>query len=110
IFALGAAARYLLRIGASEIERRALELNRHLTDRLKEANWRVLSPVQREATRSAETLVEAGDPRRVVRHLSRSGVAVSLKPEGFRVATHFFNDEEDITRLVAALEESRGLP
>jgi selenocysteine lyase/cysteine desulfurase len=109
IFALGAAAEYLLRLGAHAIESRALELNRHLTGKLTEAGWKVLSPVEWEASRSAETLVEAEDPRRVVKHLSRSGVAVSIKPEGFRVATHFFNDEEDIARLVAALGEFRNL-
>jgi selenocysteine lyase/cysteine desulfurase len=57
--------------------------------------------------RSAETLVAADDPARVARHLSTRGVAVTQKPEGIRVATHFFNDEEDIARLVAALDEVR---
>jgi cysteine desulfurase / selenocysteine lyase len=109
IFALGAAAEYLLRLGPPAIERRALELNRLLTGELEGAGWRVLSPVGDEASRSAETLVEAADPRRVVRHLSRGGVAVSVKPEGFRVATHFFNDEEDIARLVAVLGEFRNV-
>jgi cysteine desulfurase/selenocysteine lyase len=109
IFALGAAAEYLLHLGPHAIERRALELNRRLTGELEGAGWRVLSPLGREASRSAETLVEAGDPRRVVRHLSRGGVAVSIKPEGFRVATHFFNDEEDIARLVSTLGELRDV-
>jgi selenocysteine lyase/cysteine desulfurase len=107
IFALGAAADYLLSIGTGEIERRALGLNRHLTQQLIEAGWRVLSPLRDEAMRSAETLVAAADPARVAAHLSRSGVAVTQKPEGIRVATHFFNNEDDIARLVNALDEVR---
>ncbi|MCA1634836.1 MAG: aminotransferase class V-fold PLP-dependent enzyme [Acidobacteria bacterium] len=107
IFALGAAAPYLLGLGANSIERRALELNRHLTESLTSAGWRVLSPLAREAARSAETLVAAENPRLVVKHLARSGVAVTIKPEGFRVATHFFNNEDDIARLVTALEVLR---
>jgi cysteine desulfurase/selenocysteine lyase len=107
IFSLGASANYLLQLGAEEIERRALALNRQLTEQLAAAGWRVLSPLRDEATRSAETLVEASDPARVARHLSKRGVAVTQKPEGIRVATHFFNNEEDIARLVAALEEVR---
>jgi selenocysteine lyase/cysteine desulfurase len=107
IFSLGAAAEYLLRTGMAEIERRALALNRVLTEQLAAANWRVLSPLGEEARRSAETLVAADDPARVARHLSQRGVAVTQKPEGIRVATHFFNDEEDIARLVAALDEIR---
>ncbi|HEY1404273.1 MAG TPA: aminotransferase class V-fold PLP-dependent enzyme [Pyrinomonadaceae bacterium] len=107
IFSLGAAADYLLRIGTLEIERRALALNRRLTEQLASAGWRVLSPLADEARRSAETLVAAADPARVARHLSQRGVAVTQKPQGIRVATHFFNDEEDIARLVAALDEIR---
>jgi cysteine desulfurase/selenocysteine lyase len=107
IFSLGAAADYLLRIGASEIERRALALNRLLTEQLASAGWRVLSPLRDEAQRSAETLVAARDPARVAHHHSGRGVAVTQKPEGIRVATHFFNDGEDIARLVAALDDIR---
>jgi len=105
IFALGEAARQILELGPARIEDRALALNRRLTESLSEAGWRVLSPLGDEGLRSAETLVEAADPPSVVRHLSARGVAVTIKPEGFRAATHFFNDEGDIARLVAALAE-----
>ncbi len=107
IFALGASTNRILQLGAADIERRALALNRRLTERLTEAGWEVLSPLTSEAARSAETLVRADHPRRAVAHLAARGVAVSIKPEGFRVATHFFNDEEDIERLLAALAELR---
>ncbi len=103
IFALGASAELLLRLGARHIEQRALALNRHLTKQLTEAGWRVLSPLRDEAMRSAETLVHADDPERAAAHLARCGVAVTQKPEGVRVATHCFNYEDDIERLVAAL-------
>jgi selenocysteine lyase/cysteine desulfurase len=109
IFALGEAARQALEIGVGEIERRALAVNRHLTEALAVAGWKVLSPLRDEATRSAETLVEAEDPQRVFKHLTRSKVAASVKPEGFRAATHFFNDESDVARLVAVLGEWRRL-
>jgi cysteine desulfurase / selenocysteine lyase len=108
IFALGEAARRALELGPAQIERRALAINRRLTESLAAAGWEVLSPLACEETRSAETLVRAEDPRRAVRHLSRAGVAVTVKPEGFRVSTHFFNDESDVEKLVAALEEFRS--
>jgi cysteine desulfurase / selenocysteine lyase len=110
IFALGEAARRYLEIGAVEIERRALAINRKMTESLRAAGWAVLSPLQNEASRSAETLVGADDPSLVFKHLTRQKVAVSIKPEGFRAATHFFNDETDIARLVAALEEAEARP
>lgn len=108
IFALGESARQLLELGVGQVERRALALNRRMTEKLTEAGWRVLSPLAQEASRSAETLVEASDPRATVRHLSRNRVAVTIKPEGFRAATHYFNDDLDIERLVYALEELRA--
>jgi selenocysteine lyase/cysteine desulfurase len=104
IFALGEAARQALEIGVEQIERRALALNRHLTEHLRAAGWEVLSPLGEESWRSAETLVRAEDPARAVRQLSRRRVAVTIKPEGFRAATHFFNDESDVARLVSALD------
>ncbi|HST51445.1 MAG TPA: aminotransferase class V-fold PLP-dependent enzyme [Pyrinomonadaceae bacterium] len=109
IFALGEAARQILEIGAGEIERRALAINRHLTETLAGAGWKVLSPLGDETLRSAETLVEAEDPRGIFRYLTQKKVAVSIKPEGFRAATHFFNDESDIVRLVSALDEYRNI-
>ncbi len=108
IFALGEAVRRLLELGVENVERRALALNRLLTENLKAAGWEVLSPLGDERFRSAETLVRAADPRRTVRHLARRRVAVTIKPEGFRAATHFFNDESDIEKLTAALGELRG--
>lgn len=109
IFALGTAAEYALQLGTRNIQERALALNCHLTSRLAEAGWQVLSPLRDERMRSAETLVACAEPERVVAHLTSRGVATTAKPEGFRVATHFFNDEEDISRLVATLAEVRSL-
>ena len=110
IFALGEAARQLLELGVEHVERRALALNRRLTESLEAAGHEVLSPLGDERFRSAETLVRAADPRAAVKHLARRRVAVTIKPEGFRAATHYFNDDSDIARLVAALDEMRDTP
>ena len=107
IFALGESTRRLLELGVENVERRALALNRLLTESLSDAGWEVLSPLGDERCRSAETLVRAADPRAAVRHLAKRRVAVTIKPEGFRAATHYFNDDSDISRLVAALGEMR---
>ena len=103
IFALGAAIEYLTQIGLENIEERVLELNRYLTDRLSRAGFRVLSPLQREAYRSAQTLVQLSEPQKTVQALAQENILCTLKPEGMRVATHFFVNEEDIDELVRAL-------
>jgi selenocysteine lyase/cysteine desulfurase len=107
IFALGASVDYMLHLGTRRIEERVLALNSYLTKRLTEAGWRVLSPLFDESMRSAETLVAAEHPGRTVEHLSRRGLAVTEKPQGIRIATHFFNHETEIERLIEALEEMR---
>ena len=108
IFSLGASIDLMSEIGAANLQARVLELNGLLTSRLAENGWPVLSPLQNESARSAETLVEVKQPDEVARHLFRRGVVVTEKPQGIRVATHFFNDEQDIERLIAGLNEARG--
>ena len=105
IFALGTAIEYLEGIGAAAIEARVLELNTRLTDGLARAGRRVLSPGG--AHRSGQTLVEAADPPRAAAFLRDRGVLVTEKPQGVRVATHFYNDERDVDRCVAALAAYR---
>lgn len=107
IFSLGAAVDLIEEVGITNIQGRAQELNRLLTSRLTENGWSVLSPLQNETARSAETLVQVENPGEVVRSLFRRGVVVTEKPEGLRVATHFFNDEQDVERLIAGLNETR---
>ena len=107
IFALGASLDLFGDIGIANIQARALELNRLLTSRLLAGGWNVMSPLQNESARSAETLVAVNQPGRVVRHLLSRGVIVTEKPQGIRVATHFFNNEGDIERLIAGLNEIR---
>jgi selenocysteine lyase/cysteine desulfurase len=103
MFALGASVELMTTLGHQTIELRALELNRILTDRLSEAGWKVLSPISVELTRSAETLVHAADPAALVARLAERKIIVTKKPQGIRVATHFFNHEADIDQLMDAL-------
>ena len=108
IFAIGASIDFLTSIGTRNIEARALSLNQLLTARLEGAGWKVLSPLLNEKDRSAETLVALDNPLDVVNRLAQRGVIVTEKPEGIRVATDFFNNEDDIERLLLALEETRA--
>lgn len=103
IFALGASIELLQSIGIENIQARVLDLNRRLTSRLNEIGWKVLSPLGEEKFRSAETLVAADDSARIVSFLAQQKILVTEKPEGFRVATAFFNNEEDIEQLIHEL-------
>lgn len=108
IFTLGASVKNLLTIGMANIQSRVLYLNRYLTSQLAEGGWRVPSPSNEESVRSGETLVQFDNPKELTRYLASRRIAVTEKPQGIRVATHFFNNEEDIDRLVSALREAQS--
>jgi selenocysteine lyase/cysteine desulfurase len=108
IFSLGASVDLISDVGIANIQARVLELSSYLASRLAESGWKVLSPRKNEGARSAETLIQVEKPSKVVHHLFRRGVVVTEKPHGIRVATHFFNNEDDIERLIAGMNENRG--
>jgi cysteine desulfurase / selenocysteine lyase len=103
VFALGASIELMQSIGIENIQTRVLELNRTLTSRLDEIGWKVLSPLGEEKFRSAETLVAADDPGKTVSQLASQKILVTEKPQGFRVSTDFFNNDNDIANLIRAL-------
>ena len=103
VFALGASVELMQSIGIENIQARALELNRMLTTRLDEIGWEVLSPLEEEKFRSAETLVAADNLGKIVSELASQKILVTEKPQGFRVSSDCFNDEGDIDRLIARL-------
>ncbi|HYJ87676.1 MAG TPA: aminotransferase class V-fold PLP-dependent enzyme [Pyrinomonadaceae bacterium] len=104
MFALGASIDFMMKAGIKEIERRSIFLNQLLTERLTEAGWAVLSPLENERMRSAETLVSAEEPANLVAKLAGQKIIVTEKPQGIRIATDFFNNEDDIEQLVGALK------
>ena len=103
MFALGASVSSMMELDIRNIQARVLELNSYLTDQLSEGGWNVLSPLLEERFRSGETLVELKEPGKTVAGLAERGVLVTEKPQGMRVATHFFNNEADIDRLIKEL-------
>ena len=105
IFSLGASLDLINEVGIGKLQARALQLNRYLTSTLTEKGHQVLSPLGNEEMRSVETLVSVDQPHQVVRRLFERGVIVTEKPEGIRIATHFFNNEDDLDRLITILEE-----
>jgi selenocysteine lyase/cysteine desulfurase len=90
----------MLSIGIENIQTRSLELNRMLTSRLGD---KVLSPLGEERFRSAETLVAAENPAKLVAQLAQENIFVTEKPQGIRVSTDFFNNDDDIERLIRNL-------
>jgi cysteine desulfurase/selenocysteine lyase len=104
-YALGAAIDLLLEIGVDQIERRLSELTDRLAAGLRERGAELVSPWG-ENERSGIVVFRLGDdPQRLWTELTQRGFVVRVRSGGIRIAPHFYNNEDDIDRLLAALDE-----
>ncbi|HXX97137.1 MAG TPA: aminotransferase class V-fold PLP-dependent enzyme [Candidatus Bathyarchaeia archaeon] len=107
IIALNAAVRYISKIGITGIERRILKLSDYLIDCLGDMKLEILSPIEERKHRSGIILFKARKkmPREIVNELEKRKIIVSQRGVGIRVSTHFYNNEQDVDRLIIGLKE-----
>lgn len=108
IFALNAAIIYISKIGIKHIERRILNLTDYLIDNLQKLRLKILSPIEEQKYRSGIILFKPGNkkPLDVVIELEkRDNIIVSARGKGIRVSSHFYNNEEDIDKLIVNLKK-----
>ncbi|MBP1686502.1 MAG: Cysteine desulfurase [Deltaproteobacteria bacterium] len=106
-YALGAAIDLLLEIGPDQIERRIFEMTDRLAYGLSRRGAEVVSPWG-AGERSGIVVFRLGDPRPLHAELTRQGFVVRVRNGGIRVAPHFYNNEDDMDRLLAALDRLRS--
>jgi selenocysteine lyase/cysteine desulfurase len=107
IIALNAAIKYISKIGISQIERRILNITDYLIDRLQNLNLEILSPIEEKKYRSGIIVFKPKErkPLDVVIELEKKKkIIVSARGNGIRVSPHFYNNEDDIDKLVTALK------
>jgi selenocysteine lyase/cysteine desulfurase len=103
-YALGAAIDLLLEVGPDHIEARLMELTERLAIGLRSRGAEIVSPWG-TGERSGIVVFRLGDdPQRLCTELIRQGFIVRVRSGGIRVAPHFYNNEDDIDRLLAALD------
>lgn len=107
IIALNAAVRYISKIGITGIERRILKLSDYLIDCLGDMKLEILSPIEERKHRSGIILFKARKkkPLEIVNELGKRRIIVSQRGVGIRVSTHFYNNEQDVDRLMIGLKE-----
>lgn len=106
--ALGAAIDLLLEVGPEHIERRLYEVTDRLAAGLRARGAEIISPWG-AGQRSGILVFRLGDdPQRLCTELIRRGIIVRVRGGGIRVAPHFYNNEDDIDRLLSALDQLRA--
>jgi selenocysteine lyase/cysteine desulfurase len=107
IIALNAAIKYISKIGIGHIERRIISLTDYLIDNLQKMKLLILSPIEDKKYRSGIILftMRKKKPCDIISELkNKNKVIVSARGKGIRASIHFYNNEEDIDRLVAGLK------
>jgi selenocysteine lyase/cysteine desulfurase len=104
IFALGAAIDLLLELGVDAIWERVQALGERLVRGLESRGARVLSPRGPGETSGIVSFTWPDEePRHTAARLRAKKIFVVARRGGVRASPHFYNDEEEIDRLVAAL-------
>jgi cysteine desulfurase/selenocysteine lyase len=108
IIALNAAVRYISKIGIRHIEKRILNLTDYLIDNLQKMKLEILSPIEARKYRSGIILFKSRNKNpidTVIELEKKSKIIVSARGNGIRVSTHFYNNEDDIDKLILGLRK-----
>ena len=103
--ALGAAIGTLLEVGIENVQTRIMALNDRLIDGLRAKGYRITTPIAHRGERSG--IICFNHPTHPVADLAerlrQARVVVSQRGAVIRVSPHFYSNQEDIDRLLAAL-------
>jgi len=107
LLGLKAAIAYLQKIGIDNIQVRLFELGNYLIKKLKEADINIVSPIDNNEERSAIISITLGDEHnsKLLTFLEAKHIHVSLRQGIIRISFNFFNNFEDIDKLINAIKE-----
>ncbi len=104
IIGLGAALELLNEVGPANIEERSRRLTDRACEGLRSKGYSIYSS-REEREWSGIVMFECGghDGREIVKSLAEQKICISLRAGRLRMAPHFYNNEADIDRCIAAL-------
>jgi selenocysteine lyase/cysteine desulfurase len=97
-----AALEWALKDDQQERYGRVLKITDHLIEGLKKKNRRILSPTQLDR-RSGIVVFEDPDPTATYNRLKSLNITVASRVKAIRASPHYYNTEEEIDKLLAAL-------
>ncbi|HKR35966.1 MAG TPA: aminotransferase class V-fold PLP-dependent enzyme [Steroidobacteraceae bacterium] len=103
-YASEAGLKILLGVGTPAIERRVRALTRRCMDKLREIGWASVTPMLDER-RGAMLCVPSRASGQLSQELMKRGIVTSNRDDNLRICLHFYNNDEDVDVLVAALRE-----
>jgi selenocysteine lyase/cysteine desulfurase len=107
IYALGAALELLLEVGLPTIEARIRELLATLDEGLRALGCET-GPAPEHRAGILTFLPRGGDPRALYGHLAERDVSLSLRRGRLRLSPHFYNQPEELERLLRLVRDFTG--
>jgi len=104
VYGLGAALELLQEVGVDRIRTQVLGLVSTLTEGLRQRGLTLHSPWSEREASGILTFASAGSAPACFRALSDAGVDLAVRDGRLRLSPHFYNNAEDVTRFLAALE------
>jgi cysteine desulfurase / selenocysteine lyase len=104
ILGLSAGLDLLTEVGIETIRERILRLNELLKDGLVSRGWKIVSPEPLSSGILA-AVPPSNDPRRVARKLEEKDIIVAAREGAVRFSPHFYNDREEVGKILAAVDE-----
>jgi len=100
-----AALDLLEEIGLNHITTRIQQLVSYLVDGLKKTDMPVISDLNPDCRSGTVLLGPFDELQKVATFLEEKNIWTTLRGNGIRISIHFYNNEEDIDRLLKALKE-----
>ena len=97
-----AALEYALRHDQQGRHHRVLKVTEHLIEGLEKKGRKILTPLQSDR-RSGIVVFEDSDPHATFDKLKSLNITVASRIKAIRVSPHYYNTEEEIDKLLAAL-------
>jgi selenocysteine lyase/cysteine desulfurase len=97
-----AAIEYAQKHDQQERYHRILKITDRLIDGLKKKGRKILTPLQSER-RSGIVVFEDQDPQATFNKLKSLNITVASRVKAIRASPHYYNNEEEIDKLLAAL-------
>ena len=97
----------ILEVGTDVIEERVRTLTRRCLTELEGIGWASVTP-DADPRRGPMVCVPARDTERLFAALMEQDIVTSFRDDNIRATVHFYNSEDDIDRLIAALKANRA--
>jgi selenocysteine lyase/cysteine desulfurase len=106
-YAAEAGLEIILEVGTDAIEARVRQLTRRCLHGLADMGWPAVTPPE-DARRGPMVAIPSCAPAELFAALTHEDIVTSFRDANLRATVHFYNDEADIDRFLAAMQAQRA--